>query len=217
MVNAMDTSDTILLVIADTVRRSACFKTIAAPGNRIVRGFSSVDDAVDVIGGVTSACVVIDRSGMSGAEFATCIEALAAHEAAVGLILAPTLDTADALALLRCQPCDVLLGDGEPDQVAERTAMLLPLVRTLDQRCRAERAARAALDRLSPRERSVLAGLAAGQTSKDIARQYGVSPRTIEVHRASIMRRTGTTTLAELLRLHFLLEYGAAPTLARAA
>lgn len=217
MVNAMDTSDTILLVIADTARRAACFKAIAAPGNRIVRGFSDVADAIDVLRGVTGACVVIDRSGMSDVAFATCIEALAAHEAAAGLILAPTLETADALALLRCQPCDVLLGEGAPDEVAARTVALLPLVRSLDQRCRAQRAARAALDRLSPRERSVLEGLAAGQTSKDIARQYGVSPRTIEVHRASIMRRTGTATLAELLRLHFLLEYGASRTLAQAA
>jgi two-component system, LuxR family, response regulator FixJ len=213
----MDQTDTILLVIPDTAQRSACFKALATSGNRIVRGFADAADALEALGGVASACVVIDRAGLGDADFAALTAGLGTHDGVAGLVLAKTLATPDALRLLQCQPCEVLLGNAQAEEVAVRAAALLPLVRVLDQRRRAERAARDAVERLSPRERSVLAGLAAGQTSKDIARQYGVSPRTIEVHRASIMRRTGTTTLAGLLRLHFLLEYGAAPPLARAA
>lgn len=41
---------------------------------------------------------------------------------------------------------------------------------------------------LRPRERDVLAGIVAGCSNKVIAYQLGISPRTVEVHRANIMR-----------------------------
>lgn len=213
----MDQTDTILLAIPDTARRAACFTALAISGNRIVRGFANPAEVVEALVTIPSACVVIDRPGFSDHDFAVMIEALGSHPAASGLIVAPALTTADALALLDCQPCDVLMGEAEAPAIADRVETLLPLVRALNQRAKAERTARVALARLSPREQNVLAGLAAGQTSKDIARQLGVSPRTVEVHRASIMRRTNAATLADLLRLHFLIEYAAPSGMARAA
>lgn len=51
---------------------------------------------------------------------------------------------------------------------------------------------------LSPRERDVLRGVAAGRSSKEIADELGLSVRTIENHRARIMRRTGFRSTAEL-------------------
>jgi two-component system, LuxR family, response regulator FixJ len=213
----MEQTDTILLAIPETARRTACFTALATRPNRIIRGFADPADVCETLASLDSGCVVIDRPALGDESFAALVETLGAHAAVAGLILAPTLATADALALLQCQPCDVMLGEATVAMVAERAEALLPLVRSLDQRARAERSAQQALARLSPRERSVLAGLAAGQTSKDIARQLGVSPRTVEVHRASIMRRTGTATLADLLRLHFLIEFATTPTLARAA
>jgi PAS domain S-box-containing protein len=52
---------------------------------------------------------------------------------------------------------------------------------------------------LSPRERDVLNWLIAGYTNKMIARELGISPRTVEVHRASVMNRLGAHTLPELV------------------
>lgn len=56
-----------------------------------------------------------------------------------------------------------------------------------------------AADRLSPRERTVLAGIAAGQTSKSIAAQLGLSEFTIKNHRRRIKSKTGLQTNAELI------------------
>ncbi|HVU36299.1 MAG TPA: response regulator transcription factor [Opitutaceae bacterium] len=51
---------------------------------------------------------------------------------------------------------------------------------------------------LSARERDVLRGMAAGQSSKEIAAELGLSVRTVENHRASIVRRTGLRSIAQL-------------------
>lgn len=50
---------------------------------------------------------------------------------------------------------------------------------------------------MSPREREVLEGLLAGGTNKEIGRELGISPRTVELHRASIMERLGARNLPE--------------------
>jgi two-component system response regulator FixJ len=60
---------------------------------------------------------------------------------------------------------------------------------------------RSALQALSPRERQVLEGVVDGKTSKVIARDLGISPRTVEVHRAGMMMKTGAKSLSELVRM----------------
>ena len=59
----------------------------------------------------------------------------------------------------------------------------------------------ARVESLSKRERQVLHALVAGYSHKVIAHELGISVRTIEVHRARMMRRMGVRTLAEAIRL----------------
>jgi two-component system response regulator FixJ len=54
---------------------------------------------------------------------------------------------------------------------------------------------------LSPRERQVMNGLIAGLSNKLIARDYDISPRTIEVYRANVMTKMQANSLSELVRL----------------
>lgn len=56
-----------------------------------------------------------------------------------------------------------------------------------------------AADRLSARERTVLAGIAAGGTSKSIAAQLGLSEFTVKNHRRRIKSKTGLQTNADLI------------------
>ena len=57
------------------------------------------------------------------------------------------------------------------------------------------------IESLSPRCREVLDGIVAGHTNKAIAYDLGISPRTVEVHRANMMRRLGARHVAEAVRL----------------
>ena len=59
----------------------------------------------------------------------------------------------------------------------------------------------ARLSRLTEREREVFDRLAMGLTNKGIAQDLGISPRTIEIHRARIMEKLEATTLSDLVRL----------------
>ena len=54
---------------------------------------------------------------------------------------------------------------------------------------------------LSPREREVVAHLAQGLSSKEIARVLGLSPRTVEMHRARLRDKLGVRSTAQLLAL----------------
>ncbi len=62
-------------------------------------------------------------------------------------------------------------------------------------------AARARLALLTERERQVLEGLAAGLPNKSVAYDLGISPRTVEVHRARIMEKMQASNLSHLVRL----------------
>lgn len=57
------------------------------------------------------------------------------------------------------------------------------------------------LDALSARERQVLEGLIAGHANKVIARDLGISDRTVEIYRAKVMTKMGAESFAELIRL----------------
>lgn len=72
-------------------------------------------------------------------------------------------------------------------------------VRTRE-RLAADRETRARYARLSGREREVLSMVIEGLTAKQIARALGVSPRTVETHRANLGVKLETDSLAQLIR-----------------
>lgn len=54
---------------------------------------------------------------------------------------------------------------------------------------------------LTPREREVLQLISNGQSNKEAGRELGISPRTIEVHRARVMEKLGARNTADLMRI----------------
>ena len=66
------------------------------------------------------------------------------------------------------------------------------------------------LQRLTPREREVLALVTTGNTNREIAARLGISPRTVESHRESLMKKLALRTVADLTR--FALQAGLLPS-----
>lgn len=69
------------------------------------------------------------------------------------------------------------------------------------------------VEQLSRREREVLAGLLAGSPNKLIAFELGISPRTVEMHRANMMEKLGARSLSEAVRVA--IDAGLMPETAR--
>jgi DNA-binding NarL/FixJ family response regulator len=101
---------------------------------------------------------------------------------------------------------------------SEATRQLVPAVESLSRRkpyfsgrvsevvlqgfLRPAAAAKAELgvERLTSREREIVQLLAEGNTNKDIARRLGLSVKTVETHRAVVLRKLGLSSLVDLVR-----------------
>lgn len=73
----------------------------------------------------------------------------------------------------------------------------------IEQLHRLAAAAQAQLNVLTPRERDVLDGLVNGHSNKVVAYDLGISPRTVEIHRANLMAKLGVHSLSDALRIAF--------------
>ena len=68
------------------------------------------------------------------------------------------------------------------------------------------------LESLTPREREVLDLMTQGKQNKSIAQDLGVSPRTVEIHRARVMEKMNAQSVAELVRMMLDLDHAASTT-----
>jgi two-component system response regulator FixJ len=91
----------------------------------------------------------------------------------------------------------------------DREVMLAAVAAAFDQIDDAEKHlartsdAKIKLAALTPREQDVLNGLAGGLPNKTIAYDLGISPRTVEVHRANLMTKLGVHSFSDALRIAF--------------
>ncbi|HWU02030.1 MAG TPA: LuxR C-terminal-related transcriptional regulator [Novosphingobium sp.] len=64
-----------------------------------------------------------------------------------------------------------------------------------------EALARSRVDRLTKREREVLAGVAGGLSNRMIGERLSISPRTVEIHRANMLTKMGANHTSEAIRI----------------
>jgi PAS domain S-box-containing protein len=106
-------------------------------------------------------------------------------------------NTCLAVQMMKAGAADFLEFPQSHGQVCAAIASALAGLHTRDEHARKAEQARCRLAELTDRERDVFVGLLAGKTNKEIGRDFGISPRTVESHRASVMQRLGVQTLPE--------------------
>lgn len=161
------------------------------------RSFDGARAFLNACGRLAPGCVItsFQTQGMNAIEFLRRLDAEPAAFPAI--VIASGCEVLQAVEAMKAGAATVLerpYGD----------EILLGAVRSAlqgDARGATETARRTVLARLTPREHEVLSGLLAGRTNKLTARHLGISPRTVEVYRASLMRKSGVGSVAELVRL----------------
>jgi two-component system, LuxR family, response regulator FixJ len=163
--------------------------------------FETAANFLDVLPRLDFGCVVSDvrMPGLDGIELLKRMKA--GHSTFPILIMTGHGDIPLAVEALKLGAADFLEKPFEDDRLV---GMIEAAIRQAQTTAKSEAvkldiAARVAA--LSPRERQVMEGLVAGLSNKQIARDYDISPRTIEVYRANVMTKMQANSLSELVRL----------------
>lgn len=162
------------------------------------------DDAqrfMEALPGLAFGCVVSDvrMPGIDGIELLKRMKAQ--HSPFPILIMTGHGDVPLAVEAMKLGAVDFLEKPFEDDRLI---AMIETAIRQAEPAAKSEAIAQdvaARVASLSPRERQVMEGLVAGLSNKLIARDYDISPRTIEVYRANVMTKMQAGSLSELVRL----------------
>jgi two-component system response regulator FixJ len=163
--------------------------------------FESAQHFLDALGGVDFGCVVSDirMPGIDGIELLKRLKA--SRSTLPVLIMTGHGDVPLAVEAMKLGAVDFLEKPFEDDRLI---GMIDVALKQAESGARAEAATLDIATRvasLSPRERQVMEGLVAGLSNKMIAREYDISPRTIEVYRANVMTKMQASSLSELVRL----------------
>ena len=201
-----DVAGHIHLILPDPTERAACFRALAAGGERVVRCFASADDWLAGEGDSGGAILLFHWHQPGRVGGAALLERIAGRADMAVFVAADQLSIAESGAILRGGARDLLPAPLDPRVV--RRVIDSALAEWHEHRLALDRhrEAEARLAALTPRERNILDAIAAGLGNKAFARQLDLSPRTVEVHRANIMRRAGAGNVAELLRWQFIAE-----------
>lgn len=163
--------------------------------------FPSAADFLEAYEPGTPGCLVLDirMPGMTGIELQRRLDELGATIPVI--FLTAFADVPTAVGALKAGAVDFLQKPICPDALLERVQEALQ--RDAKHRSRQADAddARYRLDLLTKRETQILRLVVEGMTNKAIAVHLGLSRRTVETHRANIMRKTGSHSLPDLIRV----------------
>ncbi|TLZ30434.1 MAG: response regulator transcription factor [Gammaproteobacteria bacterium] len=197
----MDEPGTIFLIDDDPGVRDSLALLLSLKGLS-TQLFASAASFIETYQPEQSGCVLTDlrMPGMTGLELQAALRERRLDLPVV--VLTAHGDVATARAALKNGAFDFL---EKPIDDATLLDVLHNALR-VDRERRAAATARSSSDRrmerLTERERQILSLLAAGHQNREIATQLGISPRTVEVHKARIMEKLACRSLADLIRMN---------------
>jgi FixJ family two-component response regulator len=146
-------------------------------------------------------CLVVDirLPGMSGLDFQDILEKAAVHIPIV--FMTGHGDIPMSVKAMKAGAADFLTKPFRQQEMLDAVTAAVERDRTrrLDEKIVTN--ARDLFETLTPREREILALVAAGLMNKQIAAEIGIAEITVKIHRGHIMKKMGTRSLADLVRI----------------
>ena len=198
----------IIVVDDDDLVREA-IRAVLEDEGRLVETYASCEAFLEAFDPGKSACLLVDAylPGISGLEL---LEKL--HEEGHSLpaiMITGNADVHMAVQAMKAGALDFIEKPIGREELIAGVERALELSKDSGKLTKLRESAAAHLAGLTPRQRDVMERVLAGQPSKNIAADLNISQRTVENHRAAIMKRTGSKSLPALARLALLASGGA--------
>lgn len=185
----------------ESVRRGASF--FLSTSGYAVRTWESGAGFLKEVRHVENGCILLDI-GMPEMDGLEVQQKLNARGVTMPVImLTGHGDVAMAVKAMKAGAVDFLEKPFETDALEDAIRRAFERIAAESRNTERAADAEAVIGVLSEREREVLEGLAQGHPNKTIAFYLGISPRTVEVHRANIMAKLQTRSLSGALRIAF--------------
>lgn len=201
----MDSSARVHIVGGDPVGLGQLAAVLARLGIGVDR-HSGPERLMAALDGNRPSCIVTDLrlNGMSGLELVRAMKDRGFHFPII--VMSEQDDARLAVQCIKAGASDFLL---KPVNEHEFIASVVGAL--ADARSRAEDVAemadlRGRLQQLSSRESEILAMVIVGELNKEIASRLGISDRTVEIHKAKILRKMAAINLCDLIRIAIRLE-----------
>ncbi len=200
----------LVLVVDDNEHIGDAIRTVIEADGGLVETYATSEAFMAAYRPGPRACLLVDAylPGMNGIDLLRQLR----HDGDTlpAIMITGNSDVAMAVAAMKAGASDFI---EKPVGAAE---LLASIRRAIDSSAGLERlaawreTASSHLGGLTERQRQIMVMVLAGQPSKNIAADLGISQRTVENHRASVMRKTGAKSLPALARLALAANWGGA-------
>ncbi|MDB5362675.1 MAG: CheB methylesterase:MCP methyltransferase, CheR-type [Rhodospirillales bacterium] len=191
----------VIFVVDDDIGlRTAVREVLEEDGHR-VETFGSGEAFLDAYRPGREACLLVDAAlpGMSGLDLLHRLNQ-AGHQLP-SIMITGNSDVPMAVEAMKAGASDFIEKPISHADLIACVARAVEQARDAGKVAAWQESAAGQLADLTPRQRQIMDMVLAGQPSKNIAADLGVSQRTVENHRASIMKKTGSKSLPALARL----------------
>jgi FixJ family two-component response regulator len=192
--------DTVFIVDDDASVRDALSLLLSLRGYPTAT-FASAEDFLSAVQPSWRGCVVLDirMPGMSGLEMQRCL--LEGGPTLPVIVITAHGDVAAARQAFLADAVDFIEKPFDGEQLLSAIETALAGLRAVASAGDTAPPPRAPAAALSAREREVMALMVEGLHNRRIAEELGISPRTVEVHKARVLEKLGVRNVVELVRL----------------
>jgi two-component system CheB/CheR fusion protein len=191
----------VIFVVDDDNQVRQGLRDVLERNGRTVEDYADCEAFLEAYRPGREACLLVDAylPGMSGLDLLHQLQD-AGHRLAAIMITANS-DVSMAVRAMKAGALDFLEKPIASDELLASVERALEHSQDSHKRAAWQETAATHISALTPREREIMEMVLAGHPSKNIAADLGISQRTVENHRASIMKKTGTRSLPALARL----------------
>jgi two-component system response regulator FixJ len=197
----MPKNDKVYVIDDDAAMRDSLDFLLGSAGFT-VQLFDSAQTFIDELPGMEFGCVVTDirMPGIDGMELLRRLNSASGVRKLPVIVMTGHGDVPLAVEAMKLGALDFLEKPFEDERLVRMIEAALSRTEgdAKNEALSADMASR--VTSLTQRERQVMQGLVAGRSNKVIAREYDISPRTVEVYRANVMTKMQASNLSELVR-----------------